>query len=118
MRHKTLFRLLFKAIGVWIVATAAAQLAGSLSFYIGSFFLYRPGQVNMSQGFPLYLAAPLIQMGIGAYLFFGGKWIANLAIPSNRPYCHQCGYDLTGATSDICNECGTPFRGEVTATHE
>jgi hypothetical protein len=111
MRNKTLFRLMLKAIGVWIAATAIGSLSGSLLFYFGSFFLNRPGQVTMAQGFPLYLATPLVQVCIGAYLFFGGKRIVDLAIPSNRPYCHECGYDLTGAVGDICNECGTPFRG-------
>jgi hypothetical protein len=114
MRHKTLFRLMLKAVGVWIFAEGGAQLIGSLVFYLGSFVVYRPGQVSMSHGFPLYLATPFTQVVIGAYLFFGGKWIVDLAIPSNRPYCHHCGYDLSGASGNVCTECGTPFRGDVT----
>ncbi|MCA9254519.1 MAG: hypothetical protein KDA33_02730 [Phycisphaerales bacterium] len=27
----------------------------------------------------------------------------------NRPYCGECGYDLTGSDSDRCPECGLPF---------
>jgi uncharacterized paraquat-inducible protein A len=46
----------------------------------------------------------------GLYLFFGGKWIVNKAIPSNRPYCHECGYELTHARSNVCPECGTEFK--------
>ncbi len=34
--------------------------------------------------------------------------IANLAIPGNRPYCDECGYDLTRAGAAACPECGTP----------
>ena len=44
------------------------------------------------------------------YLFFGGKWVADKAIPGNRPYCHECGYDLTNAAGNVCTECGTPFK--------
>ncbi|MGB7157408.1 MAG: hypothetical protein WBD40_05045 [Tepidisphaeraceae bacterium] len=32
------------------------------------------------------------------------------AIPGNRPYCHECGYDLTNAVGHVCVECGTPFK--------
>jgi predicted amidophosphoribosyltransferase len=49
----------------------------------------------------------------GLYLFFGGKWIVDLAIPGNRPYCQECGYDLTGAHRDRCPECDTPFRPDT-----
>jgi rubrerythrin len=55
-----------------------------------------------------------IEMIAGAYLFFGGKWVADKAIPSNRPYCHECGYELTGNVSDRCPECGTfPPKKEI-----
>ena len=51
----------------------------------------------------------------GLYLFFGGKWIVNKAIPSNRPYCHECGYELTHARSNVCPECGTEFKAELSS---
>jgi hypothetical protein len=55
-----------------------------------------------------YFVSNCLEAAIGLYLFFGGKWIANKAIPGNRPYCHECGYDLTQNSSGICPECGTP----------
>jgi hypothetical protein len=68
---------------------------------------FGPWQYMLTQ-----LFAPLLQLAAGLYLFFGGKWVADKAIPSNRPYCHECGYDLTGAVGNICAECGTPFKSE------
>jgi hypothetical protein len=60
----------------------------------------------------LNLLANALYAAVGLYLFFGGKWIVDKAIPSNRPYCHECGYELTAATQNRCPECGTPFRLE------
>ncbi|MCZ6811939.1 MAG: hypothetical protein ACE10B_03625 [Phycisphaerales bacterium] len=57
----------------------------------------------------VYLApysGSIVQLAIGVYLLFGGKWIVNVCIPSNRPYCPECGYDLSKAASANCPECG------------
>ena len=50
----------------------------------------------------------VVQLGLGLYLLFSGRWIADLAIPSNRPYCPECGYDNSEATGKCCPECGVP----------
>ena len=118
MRYKTLFRVLIKALGVYFIGIGAASALSNIGTAIR--FSSLGSSSNMYQGWHLVwtFVTPAAQILFGLYLFFGGKGIANLAIPGNRPYCHQCGYDLTGAVGSICNECGTPFRGEVTATHE
>ncbi len=57
----------------------------------------------------MYLApysGSIVQLAIGVYLLFGGNWIVNVCISSNRPYCPECGYDLSKATSANCPECG------------
>jgi hypothetical protein len=43
------------------------------------------------------------------YLLIGGKWIADFAIPSNRPYCPNCGYDLSHYSGERCPECGVTW---------
>ncbi|GMU20302.1 MAG: hypothetical protein AMXMBFR13_03990 [Phycisphaerae bacterium] len=60
----------------------------------------------------LSFSGSVFYVAFGLYLFFGGRWIVDKAVPANRPYCPECGYDLTAATRNRCPECDTPFRWE------
>ena len=113
MRYKTLFRLLIKFFGVFLICEAIRGIACQL-FEWGVNRTLQHYQIEYSW-YPVIDG--VVGIAIGLYLFLGGKWIVDKAIPSNRPYCHECGYDLTGAVGNICNECGTPFRGEAAPTH-
>ena len=117
MRHKTMFRLLIKFLGVWLTCTGISSIISVPTNWIAT-MMFRPTGVSYGS-YPYWISVTggLASISMGLYLFFGGKWIVDKAIPSNRPYCHECGYDLTGAVGNVCNECGTPFRGEVAPTH-
>ena len=108
MKYKTAFRLALKAIGVWLLA----REVGSIVWVAGTFVtMWRdPSQVFMLGSAVQMAIGTVLGIAVGFYLFFGGKWITNLAIPSNRPYCHECGYELTGNVTGVCPECGTPNR--------
>lgn len=116
MKYKTLFRLALKVVGILFVAEALCSLANSLLYPVVAVLALSGTPGLTAPGIGRSLALSLITVaakgGIGVYLFFGGKWIVNLAIPGNRPYCPECAYYLTGAPVERCPECGTAFRWE------
>ena len=67
--------------------------------------------------FVMHLASPVAQSAIGLYLLLGGAWLVNKCIPSNRPYCPECGYDLSSSKgSGRCPECGVPIPSDITSS--
>ncbi len=109
MRYKTLFRVMMKAIGVWFFVMGMTNVIGEVARLIV--------MATQEEGFarpeliePYQISSWIVTLcyvGAGLYLFFGGKWIANIAIPGNRVYCHECGYTLTESAGSHCPECGT-----------
>jgi hypothetical protein len=86
---------------------AISETSGSMytpySYYGGGFNLGDLYDYTMNRG----LIGIFARMFIGAYLFFGGGLIVAYCIPSNRPYCPQCGYELRSARGQRCPECGS-----------
>jgi hypothetical protein len=109
MKYKTQFRMMLKAIGVFVFVLTVPQFMHPL------YSIFRPGGLQGASwtDYAIGLISPGVQIALASYLFFGGKWITDIAIPGNRPYCHECGYDLTNASGHVCSECGTPFKPEV-----
>ncbi len=109
MKYKTLVRLVFKVYGVFLLIRSIT----AVGWYGFDFFQY--ATMSMSGGTDLLgTAKPLVYYiaeGLfGLYLFrTGAPFIVNRLIPSNRPYCHECGYELTRAAGPICPECATPI---------
>lgn len=104
MKHKTLFRLIIKAMGLFFTVWALPGLLRTLLAYTSNALQGAPA--NLEWWMVLEPIPALVQIAIGLYLFLGGEWIVNRCIPSNRPYCPECGYDVSKAKSPRCPECG------------
>lgn len=109
MKYKTLFRLAVKIIGVYMVATGLPHVVFTL-IQLVTIYLNRFNGSSFADIWYVSSIASLITPAIGLYLFFSGKWITNLAIPSNRPYCPECGYDISHNPTSACSECGTRLK--------
>ncbi len=118
MKHKTWFRLVIKAIGVACLAWGIPEFLAMSAYSIIQ--ILDPNRFMAPLGwFGIYVSKPLLLTLCGLLLFFKPNWIVNMAIPSNRPYCPECGYDVSKASGTICPECGvvlpaqSPFFAET-----
>ena len=107
VRYKTLFRLLLKAVGVWLFFSGTATLITGL-LQASAWITAGMGPSGLLLMYIGTGAGGAVQTGAGVYLFLGGRWLVDRAIPSNRPYCQECGYELTRHNVTNCPECGTP----------
>lgn len=112
MKHKTLFRLAIKILGLALLGFGLPQLIISLASII-NLIVIQLGMGSSPFSMPFdwsmigWVLGPLVQLLFAAYLLFGGEWIVNKFIPSNRPYCPDCGYDVSGSSVEQCPECGS-----------
>lgn len=122
MKHKTWFRLVLKAIGIFLLATGVVAVLDSVSGAVGRAMFtsgFGPGYWFLEVlAYALFsgLIGGLASLVIGAYFLFGGAKLVNLCIPSNRPYCPHCGYDLRAVNDELCPECGVRLPADLFAT--
>ena len=117
MKHKTWFRLVMKAIGVLLICLSLPDLMRA-GVQLASTLLSDPGSGPWPPGgwwwwLGAWGVGPALQLALGLYLVLGGKWIVDTVIPSNRPYCPECGYDVSKATASDCPECGSQLPAEL-----
>jgi hypothetical protein len=110
MKYKTLCRLLVRLMGVYFLSLAVTSAFVATVQAIP--VMTRGGGFGRTDWIA-YCVVPGGYLLVGCYLLVGSRRIANLLIPSNRPYCPGCGYDLTGSVGNVCAECGTAFKSIV-----
>ncbi len=58
----------------------------------------------------------LVQLGLGFYFLFGGKWVIRVlfrGLGGKAGYCPHCDYDVRGLAANRCPECGKRIRPEA-----
>lgn len=116
MKYKTLVRVGLRLFGVFFCSLWLSRVANRVFAAISPVVIDWLGQSQ--SGFVMPGSALVWGIGsetgtllIGLVLFLGSGFFANLVIPSNRPYCLDCGYELTASPPEgCCPECGAPYR--------
>lgn len=91
-----------------------SKICAALAFVLGGILLVL-GTIGVFTGSAANFKLPPIAGGIPALVGWGivrSVYLAwKIKPPAPAGFCAQCGYDLTGNTSGICPECGTPTGG-------
>jgi len=112
MTPRDMFRVMMKTIGLVAILYGTVSLLFQIAtlIYMDAFVANGPmGQ--FMQGSELYgvyilaILSALIWVLVGCHLFFGGRWILDMAFPYKPNRCRECGYDMFGVKGDVCPEC-------------
>ena len=125
MKHKSWFRLVLKAIGIVLIGLGIPEILRHGTQYVRWYFMAAAGRGSVPPWMPtwfdalLVLLPGLVQVALGLVVLLRTHWIADWIIPSNRPYCPECGYDLSMNDGEHCTECGVrlpePLQREIAA---
>ena len=109
MRHKTLFLVLLKVLGLYLLVNGLTPIAFAMARFVSRVLASGIDTVRPQEMWN-YTWAIVIQgfvnLALALYFFFGGRKVADLAFPNNNTYCGVCGWDLTRITESHCPECG------------
>lgn len=112
MKYKTLTRLLIKLMGIYFLLSGVCGGIAAITHLMFSLDSYdRFGDTYYLAFSFSSLAGSGAATFVGIILLVASNWLVSKLIPSNRPYCPNCGYELTGAVRQHCPECGVDIEG-------
>src|SRR5262245_33853347 len=119
------FKLLVRAIGLFVLAQSIERLDGVLRLLIsligngprgyGATFAPSNGFERWLSAIAIqdyiYIATGLAQVAFGLYMLFGAPRLARYCVRQVRARCALCDYDIRGLKG-ACPECGLPIGNE------
>jgi hypothetical protein len=98
------FVLSVKVVGILLLGFSLPAACGLIVGFAVHLFSER--HINDWLQANIAFAPSLVQLALGAYLLFGGKWIIRMCLRSSRNLCPRCGYDRGRVGAEPCPECG------------
>ena len=102
------FRLLLKAVGVFLLGMSVPMLLWWVGSVLADQVTRGAGSWALANWLPPAIGYGS-QAAIGLYLLFGAQHLIEYCLRGVRGRCAACGYPLAGLTADLCPECGTPI---------
>ncbi|MBN1345744.1 MAG: hypothetical protein JXQ73_23830 [Phycisphaerae bacterium] len=104
-RHEDTVRGLLTLAGVYLFATGAAALYYAATWAV---ILSTDERYRYADYMSLVMEPP-VNLIIGGYLVFGGRWLLDKLVAADRRYCLECGCEVREAGATSCPECDAPL---------
>ena len=101
---RRLFYLFIRGLGLYLLFHAFRDGLGQVAMDLNEGMLDETWVTIWFNRLPSYWPMA-VEVALGAYLFFDGRWVLNYVVPLREGLCWGCQYDLSGIT-DRCPECG------------
>lgn len=123
MKHAPWLRLVFRVVGVLLIALSLPTVASLITGIVSAFWnqmradpLNAPAHSWLAYAVGVFVASigALAQLALGLYLFINPRWLMKVCIDDITYRCPACRADLRGVTAPLaCPTCGVRLPGDI-----